>query len=84
MISEADLLTLFWEKEAMVVGDVMTGTPRTFSVDSPVSAVVDCLMANSFRRVLIHDGDNRLVGLVSRADLMPTVLSALLERRAQG
>jgi CBS domain-containing protein len=40
---------------------------------------LDCLMAYDFRRVLIHD-EGRLVGLVSRADLMPTVLKTLLKR----
>ena len=81
VLSEADLLTLFWEKDATVARDIMTPSPRSFPVDGPLVDVVDCLMANSFRRVLIHDGQNKLVGLVSRADLMPSVLDSLLDRR---
>ncbi len=83
VLSEADLLTLFWEKDAVSVGDIMTKQPRMFHVDAKVVEVLDCLMSNSFRRVLIHDDEQRCVGLVSRADLMPSVLSNLLERRAR-
>ena len=36
-------------------------------------------MSEDFRRVLIHE-DNKLVGLVSRADLMPAILDVLLEK----
>ncbi len=83
VVSEADILSLYWESQAKVVGDIMTPSPHCFPVDGPVVDVVDCLMANCFRRVLIHDGKNRLVGLVSRADLMPLVLRTLLQDRTQ-
>jgi CBS domain-containing protein len=79
VISERDLLKLFYQPEAHTVSAVMTRDPVTISVDSPLVDVFDCLMANDFRRVLIHD-ENKLVGLVSRADLMPTILEALIER----
>jgi len=36
-------------------------------------------MAYDFRRVLVHE-HGKLAGLISRADLMPTILEALLER----
>ena len=79
VISERDVLKLFYEPEAHSVAAVMTSDPITIGVDSPLVDVFDCLMANDFRRVLIHD-ENKLVGLVSRADLMPTILEALIER----
>ena len=78
-LSERNVLKLFWENHARVVDDVMTRDPVMISVDSPLADVFDCLMANDFRRVLIHD-HNKLVGLVSRADLMPTVIEILQER----
>ena len=53
--------------------------PTMFPVDAPLVDVVDCLMANDFRRVLIHD-QQRLVGLISRADLMPALLKSLADR----
>jgi CBS domain-containing protein len=79
IISERDVLKLFYEPEAHTVSAVMTKNPITISVDSPLVEVFDCLMANDFRRVLIHD-QHKLVGLISRADLMPTILEALIER----
>jgi CBS domain-containing protein len=79
VLSEKDLLKLFYEPEAMTVAGVMTSDPVTLRSDAPLVEVLDCLMAYDFRRVLIHE-DGRLVGLVSRADLMPTVLKALLKR----
>ena len=79
VISERDVLKLFYEPEAHTVSAVMTKNPITISVDSPLVEVFDCLMAHDFRRVLIHD-QHKLVGLISRADLMPTILEALIER----
>jgi len=82
VVSEVDLLSLFWETNASVVGDVMTKSPVCCPVNGPLIDVVDCLMGNNFRRVLIHDGAGKLAGLVSRADLMPTLLDELLRRRS--
>jgi CBS domain-containing protein len=79
VLSEKDVLKLFYEPDAHTVGAVMTKDPIAISVDSPLVEVFDCLMANDFRRVLIHH-EHKLVGLISRADLMPTILEALLER----
>lgn len=79
ILSEKDVLKLFWENHASRVEDVMTRAPTTFSVDAPLLDVVDCLMTHDFRRVLVHD-QGKLVGLVSRADLMPAVIEILRER----
>jgi len=79
VLTEMDLLSLFWEDGVSVAADLMTKNPRSFSVDEPVVDVVDCLMANNFRRVLIHE-DGKLVGLISRADLMPAILREVRAR----
>jgi CBS domain-containing protein len=79
VLSEKDLLKVFYEKDVETVAGVMTPDPITVSIDDPLVDVFDCLMANDFRRVLVHER-GRLVGLISRADLMPTLLEALLER----
>lgn len=79
VLSEKDLLKVFYERDATNVAAVMTRDPITLEVDAPLVEALDCLMAYDFRRVLIHE-EGRLVGLVSRADLMPTVLKALLKR----
>ena len=82
VVSEVDLLSLFWARDAHRVEQIMTVEPVSFPVDTALSDVVDCLMSSNFRRVLIHDGENKLVGIVSRADLMPALLEALLQRHS--
>ena len=79
VLGDRDLLKVFYEPEAYTVQSVMTQDPVTISVDAPLVDVFDYLMSNDFRRVLIHDR-NKLVGLVSRADLMPPILNALLDK----
>lgn len=79
VLSEKDVLKIFYEPSADSVEAVMTKDPTSLSIDTPLVEVIDCLMANDFRRVFVLDR-GKLVGLVSRADLMPTILSALLER----
>lgn len=80
VLTEKDLLGLYAaDGECRVVADLMTRNPRCIHVDAPLVDVFDCLMSNSFRRVLIHD-DGRLVGIVSRADVLPAILDVLLDR----
>ncbi len=82
VLSEKDVLKAFYETDCSTVGTIMTRDPATFPVDAELVDVVDCLMTHDFRRVLIHE-DGKLVGLISRADLMPAVLLALLDRISQ-
>lgn len=81
VLSEKDLLKVFHDPGAPNVGALMTTDPITIAVDAPLVEVVDCLMAYDFRRVLIHEG-GRLVGLVSRTDLMPIILELVASRSA--
>lgn len=78
IVSEKDLLRLFSEPSPGSVDAVMTREPVMIDGDAPLVEVVDCLMQYDFRRVLIHE-QGRLVGVVSRTDLMPAILSALAE-----
>lgn len=80
VLTEKDLLKLFSEPRARTVGSVMTRIPMTIDVDEPLVEVFDCLMTYDFRRVLIQE-QGKLVGVVSRADLMPAILSMLVERQ---
>lgn len=79
VLSEKDVLKVFYEDGVGTVADLMTPNPVTVPVDGPLVDVFDTLMARSFRRLLVEE-DGKLVGLVSRADLMPTLLDALIER----
>jgi len=78
VLSEKDVLKVFYE-DAPNVGALMTANPEAVAIDDPLVDVVDSLMANNFRRVLVQDA-GKLVGLISRADLMPALLEALVER----
>lgn len=81
ILTEKDLLRLLYEGsgEFSTAADLMTTRVRGFQADDPLENVCDCLMANHFRRVPILEGE-RLVGLISRADLMPTILELVSER----
>ena len=81
MITEKDVLRILYEEPGSLktVADLMTRRLRTFQADDPLESVVDCLMANHFRRVPVLEGE-RLVGLISRADLMGTILDVARER----
>jgi CBS domain-containing protein len=62
----------------------MTPDVVTFNVDDDLFDVCRCLAENSFRRVPVLDR-GRLVGIVSRADLILYILknrSLLFRRRA--
>ncbi len=84
VLGDWDLLKAFYEPGAKTVSAVMTHDPDVIAVDAPLVEVFDYLMANRYRRVLIHE-NGKLVGLVSRTDLMPPLLDALLERtRGEG
>ena len=63
----------------MTVAAVMNPEPVTGEVDESIVEVVDRLMGNDLRRVLVRKGST-LVGVVSRADLMPAILDLLHER----
>ena len=78
-VTEKDLLKIFYEPDAHTVESLMSRDPVSISADDPLVDVVDLLMANDFRRIFIHE-DGRLAGLISRSDLMPAILEALLER----
>lgn len=79
VLSEKDLLKIFYEPDSETVESLMSPDPVAVPVDGELVEVVDQLMANDFRRVFVHE-DGKLVGLISRADLMPGILQALLER----
>lgn len=81
ILTEKDLLRLLDDDAggARTVGELMVREVRTFQVDDPLHAICDCLLANHYRRVPILDGD-KLVGLISRADLLQTILEAVADR----
>jgi CBS domain-containing protein len=76
VLNESDLLKIFYEPHAVDVASVMTRDPAVVSVHAPLTDLVDQMMATGFRRVLVHE-HGKLVGIVTRAQLMPTILEGL-------
>ena len=57
----------------MTVQDLMTPSPVTFTETDSLIDLCDCLEQNSFRRVPVTR-EGRLVGIVSRSDLIQAIL----------
>lgn len=81
IVTEKDLLRVLYEEPGTLrlVRDLMTTELRSFGPDEPLENVCDCLMANHFRRVPVVE-QGKLVGLVSRADLMETIYEVISEQ----
>jgi CBS domain-containing protein len=60
------------------VSDVMTGDPVTITEGAPLEQIVDIMETNGVKRLPVMRGD-KLVGLVSRANLMQAVASLARE-----
>ncbi len=76
LLSEKDVLHLLNEHEdslEMTVQDLMTANPVSFETTDSLIDLCDCLVQNSFRRVPITE-DGRLVGVVSRSDVIQAIL----------
>jgi len=78
IVSEKDLLRLTYGLKTLsytskdspkTVQEVMTKEVVTFDEDDRLSNIIKCLMENNFRRVPILS-DDKLVGIISRKDLL--------------
>ena len=70
IITEADLLG----KEGKTVADIMTPRVTTAEEETPVETVAQILTSNRFKRLPVVRGE-RLVGIVSRADIVRLMAS---------
>jgi CBS domain-containing membrane protein len=66
------------------VGQLMTTDVATVAVDTPVAALVGLMAEQGHRHVPVLDADDRLAGLVSRADLISVLHRLLIEGSGQG
>ncbi len=78
IISEKDVLSLIYdlEDESVKVEDFMTKDVVSFEQDEDLIAICECLVNNNFRRVPIV-ADGKLVGVISRKDIIKYILEPL-------
>ena len=70
LVTEADLIS----KDGAKVADIMTTRVITAREDTPVEEIAQILTSNRFKRLpIVRDG--RLVGVVSRADIVRMMAS---------
>ncbi|MCK5565704.1 MAG: CBS domain-containing protein [Planctomycetes bacterium] len=86
IVTERDFLRLMHTPgfQPGPVEDYMTTDVKSFTRDDTLYDICDCLIENDFRRVPILD-DGRLVGIVSRFDIIDTILrynASLFKRRS--
>lgn len=79
LVNERHLLNALGDPAATIVSAVMDAEPVTVGADEAIVEVVDRLMTINVRQVLVLDGA-QLVGVVTRADLMPAILEVFRER----
>ncbi len=72
VVSESDLLPVFElpGPRGRTAVEVMGGPVRAVHTAEPVSFVVDVFTRTGMRRLFVTDWDGRLVGVVSRRDLL--------------
>jgi len=77
VLSEKDVISLLYyahgDEEEKVVADFMTHPPVHFDKGESLLNICDCLVVHSFRRVPITS-EGKLVGLISRADIVDCIL----------
>ena len=78
IISEKDVLCLLsdLEDESAKVEDFMTKDVVSFDENEDLIAICECLVNNNFRRVPIV-ADGKLVGIISRRDIIRNILEPL-------
>lgn len=86
IVSERDFLKLLHKPDFKPgpVEEYMTTDVTSFTREDTLYDICDCLIENEFRRVPVLD-DRRLVGIISRADMIDTILrynACLFKRRA--
>ncbi|WHO73760.1 MULTISPECIES: CBS domain-containing protein [Rhizobium] len=73
----------FIKRCAWRVGDVMTSDPVTIDEDAPLSRVAGLMQDRGIKRIpVLRDGE--LVGIVSRADLLPVIFAVKPDDTATG
>ena len=76
ILSEKDILRLYYDPSCGTdksVEDFMTEKVLSFDENISMAEICDCLINNSFRRVLIT-ANGKLVGIITRRDLIRYII----------
>ncbi len=84
IISEKDVLALLLvpAEESATVGDYMSEDVFSFDYDDGLIPICECFVKNDFRRVPILS-DGRIVGIITRRDIIKYILSPIKEEIAR-
>ncbi len=76
IISEHDLVNLAMDGNAedTTVGEIMTREVVSFHPDDPIADIARCFSERRLRRVPIVEEDGKLVGIISRRDILRELL----------
>lgn len=83
IITEKDMLELYEIPQkalSATVGDFMTTPAMFFEENATINDICKCLIRNDFRRVPVTS-DGKVVGIVSRPDVIQCVFKALAEQK---
>lgn len=84
IITEKDILRYMLDQDAIrritdsnlcehTVYHAMTANVITFDEDAPLEKVCECLVTHNFRRVPIVDKSGKIVGIISRRDIITMI-----------
>jgi CBS-domain-containing membrane protein len=78
IVSEHDLLAAIddgHELTRITAGDIMTGNPYSARTETTLGTLVHVLRASDLVRVPVVDGNDKLVGIIARRDVLRTYLA---------
>jgi len=59
---------------AIKVEDIMTVKVKTIKPDTPVKEIADLMLSMKINRLPVVDDDNKVVGIVTRADIVKSMM----------
>jgi CBS domain-containing protein len=76
VVSERDLLNIIFSGNVKTtkVSEIMTKNPLSFTPDTDLDKISLAISERGFRRVIIVDNENKVVGIVSRHDIIKIIL----------
>ncbi len=76
VVTEKDILNVIFSGNIQNtnVGDIMTKNVIKFSPDTDIDKVALAISEHNIRRVIIVDKDDKVVGIVSRRDIIKMIL----------